>query len=91
MEEKIKELTQILSRAYHLKDELDDKEYWIQKAKEETDFVPQEGDWIHIEVTLFKIEVSVCHKNYGKSKYWKNGVWMDDPFSIKYPSLSEMI
>lgn len=91
MEEKIKELTKILCEAYSLKNELENKEFWIKKAKEEAGFIPQEGDWIHVEVTLFKIEVSVHHKNYGSAKYWKNGVWMDDPFSIKYPSLSEMI
>lgn len=89
MEEKIKELTKTLNKAYELKNKLDDKEFWIKKASEETDFVPQEGDWIHVEVSLFKIEVSVHHKEYGHGKYWKNGVWVDDPFSTNYPSLSE--
>lgn len=91
MKDKIIELAEYLVKASQLKEELKNKEYWIDKAAKETDFVPADGDWIHIEVTLFRIEVSVHHKEYGGAKYWKNGIWCDDPFSSKYPLLKEML
>ena len=92
MEDKIKELAECLVKAYKLKEELyNNKEYWLDKAAKETDFVPADGDWIHVEVTLFRIEVSVYHKEYGGSKYWKNGVWSDDPFGTKYPLPDELV
>ena len=91
MEDKIIELAECLTKAYKLREELRDKEYWLAKAAKDTDFVPADGDWIHVEVTLFRIEVSVYHKEYGGAKYWKNGVWSDDPFNTKYPLLKEML
>lgn len=91
MEDKIMELAECLVKANQLEEELRNKEYWINKAAKETDFVPEEGDWIHIEVTLLRIEVSVHHKEYGGAKYWKNGVWSDDAFSSKYPLPEEFI
>lgn len=91
MEDKIIEIAENLIRVRKLKEELDDKEYWIQKASQETDFVPAEGDWIHVEVTLFKIEVRVGHKEYGSGKYWKNGVWTDNPFDSSYPLHEKML
>ena len=91
MEDKIIEIAENLIRVRQLKEELDDKEYWIQKASQETDFVPAEGDWIHIEVTLFKIEIGVHHKNYGGAKYWMNGHWANDSFDTNYPLHEEML
>ena len=91
MEEKIKEIAENLINVYRLKEELNDKEYWINKASKETDFVPAEGDWIHVEVSLFKIEISVHHKEYGGAKYWKNGVWSDNAFDTRYPLPKEML
>ena len=91
MEDKIKELVKCLVKAYQLKEELRDKEYWISKAAKETDFVPAEGDWIHVDVSLFRIEVSVHHKEYGGAKYWKNGVWSDNAFDTRYPLPEELL
>lgn len=91
MEDKIIEIAENLINVRKLKEELENKEYWIQKAAKETDFVPAEGDWIHVEVTLFKIEVSVYHKGYKGSKYWKNGVWFNDPFGSGYPLHEKML
>ena len=91
MEKKLQELALHLQNAYSLKEVLYDKEYWINKASQETDFVPQEGDWISVEVTLFKIEVSVHHAKYGGAKYWKNGEWLTDPFSTDYPNLNTLV
>ena len=94
MKEKIIEIAENLIQVRQLKEELDNKEYWIQKASQETDFVPAEGDWIHIEITLYKIRVSVHHKQSegGKGdKYWINGVWFDNPFDSNYPLHEEML
>lgn len=91
MEEKIMEIAESLINAYRLKEELYDKSYWINRAHKEAGFIPAEADWIHVEVTMFKIEVSVHHKNYGGGKYWINGVWLDNPFDYKYPSFGEML
>ena len=91
MEDKIRELAECLVRAYQLKEELKDKEYWLDKASREANFVPAEGDWIHVEISLFKIEVSVHHKEYGGAKYWKNGIWTDDAFDTRYPLPKEML
>ena len=91
MKEKIIEIAENLIRVRQLKEELNDKEYWIQKAAQETDFVPAEGDWIHIEVTLYFIEVRVHHKEYGGSRYWTNGVWSKDAFNLKFSIYEEML
>lgn len=91
MKDKIIEIAENLINVQKLKEELNNKEYWIQKASQETDFVPAEGDWIHVEVTLFKIEVSVHHKEYGSAKYWKNGHWTNNPFDSSYPLYGKML
>ena len=91
MKEKIIKIAENLIEVCKLKEELDDKEYWINKASKETNFVPAEGDWIHVEVSLFTIEVRVHHKNYGGSKYWKNGHWFNSSFDLNYPLHEEML
>ena len=91
MEEKIIKLAKSLIEVYKLTEELKDKEYWIEKASKETDFVPAEGDWIHVEVSLFKIEVGVHHKDYGGARYWKNGHWSNNVFDSNYPLYEEML
>lgn len=91
MQEKIIKIAENLIEVRKLQEELNDKEYWIQKAAQETDFVPAKGDWIHVEITLFKIEVDVYHKQYDGSKYWKNGHWFDHPFDYNYPLHEKML
>lgn len=91
MEDKIIKIAENLIEIRKLKEELYDKEYWIQKAAQETDFVPAEGDWIHINVSLFKIEVGVHNKEYGTAKYWMNGHWFNDPFDSNYPLHEKML
>ena len=91
MEDKIIEIAENLINVRRLKEELNNKEYWVKKAQEEAGFVPAEGDWIHVEVSLFKIEVSVYHKESGTGKYWINGVWFDNPFDSNYPLHEEML
>lgn len=91
MEEKIIKIAENLIEVRKLKEELDNKEYWIKKASQETDFIPAEGDWIRVEITLFTIRISVHHKNYGGSKYWINGHWFDNPFDSNYPLHEKML
>lgn len=91
MEEKIIEMAKNLINVRELKAEIDNPDYWIQKAAQETDFVPAEGDWIHVEITIYKIEVDVYHKQHGGGKYWKNGVWYNDPFGFGYPMHEQML
>ena len=91
MEEKIIELAESLVNAYRLKEELCDKEYWINKAQKEAGFIPAKGDWVSIDLSLYKIEVRVYHKKYDGAKYWKNGVWSDDPFDSNYPMPAELL
>lgn len=91
MEDKIIKIAENLIEVRKLKEELDNKEYWIQKAAQETDFIPAEGDWIHVDVTLFKIEVSVYHKEHGSAKYWMNGHWTNNPFDFSYPRHEKML
>lgn len=91
MEKVINELTSHLKEVRNLQHELEDKEYWINRAKEETGFIPREGDWIHVEVTIWKIVVSVYHKytdhKFKEARYWINGEWFNTPFPEKYPDL----
>ena len=91
MKEKIIKIAENLIEVRKLQEDLYDKDFWIQKAAKETDFTPAEGDWISVEITLFKIEVSVYHQNYEGAKYWKNGHWSDDPFNCNYPLHEEML
>ena len=92
MENVIKALIDSLKKIYGLKYKLEDKDYWINRAKEEAGFIPREGDWIHVEVTIWKIEVSVHHDRHvsGENRYWINVEWFNTPFPEKYPYLSEM-
>lgn len=89
MEKVINELASHLNRVYDLQCELNDKEYWINRAKEEAGFIPREGDWVHVEVTIYHIRISVYHKANGAkdAKYWLNGEWFNTPFPEKYPNL----
>ena len=91
MEEKIIKIAKDLIEVWKLEQELKDKEYWIEKASKEAGFVPAEGDWVHVEITIFRIEVSVCHKDYNGSKYWINGHWYDSHFGANYPLYEEML
>ena len=88
MEKVINELLSHLKEVVNLQYKLNDKDYWINRAKEEAGFIPREGDWIHVEVTLWHIRISVYHKNGAKdAKYWLNGEWFNTPFPEKYPNL----
>lgn len=82
-----------LVEVQRLRKELDDKEYWIQKAAQETDFVPAEGDWIHVSIDLFVIEVGVHHgpQIYGGTKYWRNGHWFNNRLDFNCPLPEEML
>ena len=64
-------------------------EFATKKAADRySGFIPKEGDWIHVEVTLWHIRISVYHKNGTKdAKYWLNGEWFNTPFPEKYPNL----
>ena len=91
MEKVINELTSHLKEINNLKYELEDKEYWINKAAKEAGFIPKEGDWIGVEVTLWYIRVSVYHKytdhSIKEARYWLNGEWFNTPFPERYPDL----
>lgn len=87
----INELISHLKEIHILQSKLNDKEYWINRAKEEVGFIPQEGDWIHIEVTTWKVEVSVYHKQNARgSRHWINGVWFDTSFPGRYPNMCDI-
>lgn len=92
MEKVIDELISHLTKVRDLRDKLHDKEYWINRAKEEAGFIPREGDWIHVEITIWKVAVSVYHDKrvIGENRYWINGEWFNTPFPEKYPHLSDM-
>lgn len=89
METVINRLISVLRESHDLAYALENKEFWINKAKEEAGFIPKEGDWIHVEVTRWKIAISVYHENSsGKdSRYWINGAWYTTPFPEFYPSI----
>lgn len=91
MENTINKISNCLKEVNNLKYELEDKEYWINKAAKETGFIPREGDWISVEVTLWYIRVSVYRKytdhNLKEARYWINGEWFNTPFPEKYPRL----
>lgn len=91
MEDKIMAIAENLINVHRLEQELDDKEYWINKAAKEAGFVPAENDWIHVDVTFFKVVISVYHQQYEGSVYWVNGVWTTDPHSFNYPSYEKML
>lgn len=88
----INELISHLKEIHVLQSKLNDKTYWINRAKEETGFIPQEGDWIHVEVTTWKVEVSVYHEqNVRGSRHWINGVWFDTSFPGRHPNMYDII
>lgn len=91
MEEKIIKIAKNLIEVRKLKEELNNKEYWIKKAAKETDFIPAEDDWIYIEITLFTIRVSVHHNIHGASKHWINGQWFNHLVGANYPIYEKMI
>jgi hypothetical protein len=91
MEKKIIEIAKKLIEVRQLREELYDKEYWINKAAKETDFIPAEGDGIRVSVSLYTIEVAVHHKEYGGTRYWKNGVWLKHITSSDYPMHEKML
>lgn len=89
---KIAELAQHLVESYKLINQIEsNKQYWINKAKEEAGFIPEEGDWVHVETSLFKIRISVHHKSHSDSKYWINGKWKNSSFGSDYPDLDTLI
>ena len=90
MEKVIDEMLSHLKEVVNLQYKLNDKEYWINRAKEEAGFIPREGDWIHVEVTIWKVSVHHDKHVNGENRYWINGEWFDTPFPKKYPYLSEM-
>ena len=88
MKEVVDELREALNKVWHLRHELEDHDYWINKAKEEAGFTPHEGDWVNVQVTLWKIEVSVYPKSgIEGARYWINGQWFDTPFPSEIPNL----
>lgn len=87
MKEIIKGIVECQNKLRILEEKLRDKDYWFNKAKEEAGFIPEgEKDWLHVEVTKWKIEVSVHHDKYGGGKYWINGQWFNTSFPNKYPN-----
>jgi hypothetical protein len=91
MEKVINEITSHLKGISDIRYKLHDKEYWINRAKEEAGFIPREGDWISVDITIWHIKVSVYHKHTDhhikEARYWFNGEWFDRPFPEKYPDL----
>jgi hypothetical protein len=89
MNTKLNQLKNSLKEAQNLISELNNPEYWINRAKEEAGFIPQEGDWILIDVTLYKIQINIYPKFFkpGTSAHWINGQWFTTAFPINYPNL----
>ena len=93
MEQIIKEILECQNRLWHLKQQLDNKEYWIKEA-EKIGFEPDLEASTDVEVKAWKIEVSIRHKqgtNIKNNKYWINGIWCDTPFPKDYPSLFDLM
>lgn len=92
MENIIKNTAELLTSLNELKCKLENKEYWLNKAKKETGLVLSDDAWIHVEVTLWKIRVSVySNRNNPQRKYWINGEWFDSSFDINYPDLKALL
>lgn len=89
MEAIIKEVVSCQKKLIQLEEQLKDRAFWIKKAQEEAGFIPEEGDWVHVEIGRYKIQVSVYHKNrdIGTSRYWINGQWFNTNFPDKIPYL----
>ena len=93
MEHIIKNTTELLISLDKLRDKLYNKEYWFNKVKEETDLILSDDAWIYVEVTFYKISVSV-HSSKGvnyKSKHWINGEWFNSSFDTNYPDLKALL
>ena len=93
MENVIKDTAKLLTSLKDLRLKLDNKEYWLNKAKEETDLVLSDDAWVSVNVTVWYIEVCV-YSSWSKpsqSKYWKNGEWFDNPFEINYPGIKTLL
>ena len=94
MEQTIKDLVLAINNVNKIATKLDDKEYWINKAIKEAGFEPRENPWIHVGVSLWRIEISVYpdYNGSGKgAKYWINGEWFDTSFPDKYPFSSDLL
>lgn len=93
MENVIKDTVKHLTSLFDLELKLNNKEYWLNKAKEETDLVLSDTAWIHVEVTLLQICVSVfpSRGSNNKRKYWINGEWFDKPFDVDYPNIKTLL
>ena len=90
MEKIIKKTIECMKSLDTLKAKLDDKSYWINKAKEEAGFEPTEDSWISVEILHYKIEIAVYQGKSGNCKnscYWINGKWFNTPFPEKIPYL----
>lgn len=87
MKNKINQLVLFLKSVETLKKEINNSEYWINLAKEEAGWEPQEGDWVSVDIKTYKIMVNVYHKKVGKGIYWINGQWFNTPFPGDYPNL----
>ena len=93
MKEKIKRLVESIESTNKLAKEIEDDKYWINKCKEEfPDFNPTDP-WIHYDVKLWHIEISVYpdHSSSGMGKHWINGQWFNTSFPKEYPSLWKML
>ena len=89
MKETIKEILKCQEKLWQLTQTLNNENYWINKAKE-AGFIPQEGDWISVKVSTWRIEVYVYHKEGCKgAKYWLNGKWFDTSFPKEYPTRTD--
>lgn len=89
MNEVIIELAEELLSIQLLTKKLNDKAFWIEKAKNETNFVPSKEDWISIEVTKNSIIVNVYGLN--ANVHWMNGHWTDKRFTNNSTSLGKML
>lgn len=93
MEELIKQIAEHQKALNSLRDQINNPTYWIKKAQEEAGFIPAEGDWVHVNIERYRIEISVYHKlaSPESSKYWINGEWFDTSFPEKYPYINDLI
>lgn len=87
MEKKITKIIENLKEIHALSQELEDSKYWINLAEKEAGWISEEGDWVSVTVTKFKIEVALYSKNCNKHLYWINGKWYNTSFQENYPSL----
>jgi hypothetical protein len=92
MENIIKNTAELLTSLHDLRWKLEDKEYWLNKAKEETDLVLCDDAWVSVEVTFWAIKVSV-YSSWSKpqSKYWINGEWFDSFVDVDYPDIKTLL